>query len=809
MVHNGIPLAKVDNVTSVSSLVLSDGSNSVPATFEVLARWGGAKTDTTKPIKWVLTSFPASVSANSTVTYYLRDYGTPATITNAISVTDGASSITVDTGPAEFVISETSMTLFDSITINGNALASSNGGSHSTISGQSSSSANAPMVTIERQNEQYVCIKSVGTYANTAVGTANPEPIHYRIRYEFFAGSPTVIISHKFFWPGDDVEVRNGSSEITVDAVDLVLPDMTGYSSTDVYATSSDYYTGITGETSIVSQDRRALFADAHQATVSHGATSQSTTFATSPAIINSATNGKLVATIGNMQFFEPQSIESDSSGKITINDMNDSHYFEALQGAYARIGIGAVSSSATYSDIEAQVIAPVDHRLMAIPAASYFATTGVVGFTPDPDSSDTSIQAWWLELGQLAATTETWDQAQGFQGLMTWGAAVRYSSEVGSATTWDKIFSGGTLTDYHNTWKQMTIYGLLADDPDKLSDYAFAGARRMLNTQIMQADDYSSPSSTYMGWAPAGYEKYRSDFNSSHSYFENLYLYYYLTGDMEVVDLLTVGANTRDGWYTRDGSNNLVAMDTRPVSWIDYHSRVFYQAATVFDFLGHASESRFLDDWVYMYHHSATSCVVMLDDEGTEEGFFISYGDSSPTGTGQSWMESLYTLDGFYKLWIEYGDLQLGTSNLEISRIYEAMARGFLDYYRTVNNYSDTEWSNDQIANTIKITYTGNTIGGTLTNVEVYEPTAPYLYLDGKSNMMTACVRAGVMAGDDTIKQEGLDGLAWMAEETNTFPGYGDDPLGKVAGIAFARLQDGLSYLDGGILPPQRLSIP
>ena len=37
-----------------------------------------------------------------------------------------------------------------------------------------------------------------------------------------------------------------------------------------------------------------------------------------------------------------------------------------------------------------------------------------------------------------------------------------------------------------------------------------------------------------YCGQAPTGYGAYRTDFNSSHAYFENLFLYYWLTGDSD-----------------------------------------------------------------------------------------------------------------------------------------------------------------------------------------------------------------------------------------------------------------------------------
>ena len=40
-------------------------------------------------------------------------------------------------------------------------------------------------------------------------------------------------------------------------------------------------------------------------------------------------------------------------------------------------------------------------------------------------------------------------------------------------------------------------------------------------------------------GQALAGYGGYRENFNSSHAYFDNLFLYYWLTGDESVVEML------------------------------------------------------------------------------------------------------------------------------------------------------------------------------------------------------------------------------------------------------------------------------
>lgn len=799
MVHNGVPLAKSDNVTDSSTLVIWDGSNAVPATFDVLARWGGGKDDDAKPIKWVLVSFPASVTASGTSTYRLRDFGTPAAPLGTLTVTDGATAITVNTGSAEFVVSETAFTAFDSIAVGGNAIASGNGGSQTTINGQAAASANPPTVTIERQNAHYVCIKAVGTYANTPVGVSNPQPIHYRLRYEFFAGSPTVVVTHKYSWPSG--YGMSGSGTAVVDNISFALPDMVGLTTTDAYATSSINYTGVTGQAVSVSQDRRALFADDHQATVTSGASNQTTQFATHPAVISRTGNGDLVATIGNLKFYEPQRIAADAAGKITLNAMAAQHTLYEMMGSWSRYGIGALVSGATFTDIHAQAIAPVEHRLMALPDPAYLATSGVDGYLANPSSATTEVDDWNTKLQTIADYTRTWMQTEKFHGLLTWGTSVRLPTETGSGTGWDKLFEGATMTDYHNAWRQMTHYGLSYQDPDALSDFGFPAARRMLHTQGFQVDDYSNPYTTYMGWSPAGYQRFRFDTNSSHSYLENLYLYYYLTGDLEVVEFLEVGADTRDDWYTRD-AGELNDQTQEDASWAACKGRVFYQTASTFDFLGHAGESRYLDDWRHMYNHATTRCILMLDDAGQERGFWVNHDEqTSGVDQGQTWMDSLYTMEGLYRLWLEYGDIQLGENNFEISRVVGAMARSFWDYNRTLDpgghglSPSDGTWAGAW-SNSVLINFTGDPVGGSITSVthNQWNSTSDmHLYSAGKVSVAAAIVKAGVITGDNSLKQNGFDGLTWAMGIGN----LANTPLAKTPGIAMSRWSDAVNFFD------------
>jgi hypothetical protein len=74
MVHNGVPIAKTENIKSTSGLIITDSTGAqIPTTFEVLSRWNGDPDDVDKEIQWLLVSFPASVGANQTATFYLKD----------------------------------------------------------------------------------------------------------------------------------------------------------------------------------------------------------------------------------------------------------------------------------------------------------------------------------------------------------------------------------------------------------------------------------------------------------------------------------------------------------------------------------------------------------------------------------------------------------------------------------------------------------------------------------------------------------------------------------------------------------------
>ncbi|WP_124326781.1 hypothetical protein [Desulfonema ishimotonii] len=832
MVHNGIPIARENGIKDTQNLIIEDAQGGqVPATFEVLSRWAGGKDDATKIIQWLLVSFPASIKANTTASYYLKS-GSPAKRTAAVRVTEDANGYTVDTGSATFVVSKKEMTLFNSVALsNGTTVLQNNGGSRSAIEGQGEASANPPTATeIERKDDHYVCIRVEGSYANTPVGDLpqwngdanHQKPIYYRIRYEFYAGSPTVIVYHKFYWPGQNGYV-SGGGKITVDKVRLVLPDMPDYTSTEIYADASTYYGGdlISPQKASVEQKLRTVFTDSHVAKVTHGTKSKETTFATQPMLINHSKNGSVAVSIDHMKYFEPQSIETDHTGKMNVSVMADNQYFSNYQGTWARVGISVLPASASYSDTIKYNFAPLNYRLFAFPTTDYVKKSKVfLELSQSPSASSApAVKKYYDELKAVTETTKVWLDKEKYRGLMTWGSLARYASldgynETGSGTGWDKVYTGANHTDYHNSWNNVVFQFLLEGNPANLYDLSFMGARRMLHTQIVQPDEEHSISQ--MGWGFCGYGQYRKDANSSHSYFENMYNYYYMTGDKEVIDIIKVGAKEKSS-YVRDSSGNLYDKNSGGVSWGKYVGRTSSQFATIFNFIGHSDDSSYLDNYIYMYHHAFNNSVALLSNGDGKEYAFISEEREIPSGfsNAQFWMLSLYFLHNVYVLYNEWGDLPLGSYDLKISRVYTAFGNTLMAYTAKVKG--DGTWGGYWI-NSAQIFYDGSKIGGTLKSLVPSEGGDAYLYVTGKSNVITALLRAGELSGSSAIKAYGKDGLAWLTG-AKEFLNSQQKPWGKENGLMFIRLHHGISYLGGdssfpppdnapALSPPKELKI-
>ena len=123
-ITSGIPIPESENLLSTSSLGVFSGVTEIPAQFRVLARWGGAPSDATKPIKWVLVDFQATVTANGTAIYYLRSSGNGTASGPNLAELSSSTTITVNTGSFEFTVNKSSFNIFDtaSLDLNGDGI---------------------------------------------------------------------------------------------------------------------------------------------------------------------------------------------------------------------------------------------------------------------------------------------------------------------------------------------------------------------------------------------------------------------------------------------------------------------------------------------------------------------------------------------------------------------------------------------------------------------------------------------------------------------------------------------------------------
>ena len=188
---SGVPLPRDFNVYSPDDISLFDTNGSpVPCQKKVTARWGGSPDDASKPVKWVLLDFPASVGASGESAYFLRRTQTRADPPAAVNVSDDGSAVTVNTGAAVFRMRRDSFDLFNSVELAGVGpvlVPSTQNGFVITAGGTDFRSSLAPPASIAIEEagplRAAVCVR--GSHAATTGATM----LDYTARIQFYAGS--------------------------------------------------------------------------------------------------------------------------------------------------------------------------------------------------------------------------------------------------------------------------------------------------------------------------------------------------------------------------------------------------------------------------------------------------------------------------------------------------------------------------------------------------------------------------------------------------------------------------------------------
>ena len=359
-------------------------------------------------------------------------------------------------------------------------------------------------------------------------------------------------------------------------------------------------------------------------------------------------------------------------------------------------------------------------------------------------------------------------------------------------ATAADNTFWCATWTDYHNTAATLVLRAMQTGDVRRLDDLATPAALRMLHTQIMQCsptDDWF-----YCGQSPAGYGSYREDFNSSHAYFENLFLYYWLTGDSTVIDTVRRGASSMRE-YLCDRRPAAPCGPADPPTHEGLISRVASQWLSAFRFVGQASsDASYLDDWRTGLARAVTYNYIEARSGGVAYGFWVS-GQVTGAGrytTDQLWMASMYDMENLRRLQIDTDDAAIGNPALRPSRIIAAWARTLVRYGPRVagNGTAAGHWSN-----ALNVTFTGARLGGTLTSVtENTDFGDDHLWNSGKATLTAVILRAAVATNDAALLRMGTDLTRLTIDAAEGEIG----PLGKVQGIYLARLPAAVAVLTG-----------
>ncbi len=565
-------------------------------------------------------------------------------------------------------------------------------------------------------------------------------------RYVFRAGAPTALVRHSLAWEGALCPL----GELSCGPVNGLLLD----SSRDLLflQMASPWAMQVVGD-----REQAALtgsLSEIHTASVHQLLRSSrfsnpefqaflappvNTTgdFADGAMMAASTASGAVAIALRDMHLYEPQGLMLQG-GRLEIRIANGPTWLGARQGLFANFAVSALPASPSRALLDRQVWAPLNRPLRAWPSPAWWAASRAVEEFPvgalpaDLASYDTRVPAVLQKTENLAID-------RGLQGLQTRGVWPRYwgdpllSDEIGCgandptpADDWDDVYWCSIWADYHNAGATAAIWAFRSGQVEWLDRDRRAGrlAHAAHRDPAMRAQRYFF----YCGQAPTGYGGYRSDNNGSHAYFDNLLLYYWLTGDEEVVETLRKGASTMRGYLCPGrgsdppgpmcGPNDLI-----PDAWAGLNGRVASQWYRVFRFLGLASgDGTYLDDWrgnvgrwLTQYWAQpgvgAGSAASPCPPAAAASTTSTAPAPTAPTSCG--WPRST-TSTCVERLAVDSQDAPVGNPPLAPSAAEIAWARSLAQIG------SATPWSTGTPAgpwpNVVSFTWSGPRVGGTLT---------------------------------------------------------------------------------------------
>jgi hypothetical protein len=810
VVRSGIPLPRSLNVTTTNSLGLIDANGSaVPAQFQILARWNSGRAEASAPVQWLLVSFPATVAANGSATYRLVVDGSVHNVAPAVALrlTQNGNRVVVDTGVATFTIDADHGSLFEEVRTGGAAIITG-GALTARVNARDTTHASLRRLFIERSGPLSATVVVDGAYDWPAVGGGG---LGSQRRYDFTAGSPTALVRHAIAWEGTlcgagDILCGGTLNAVRVQSIrDTLRLGITGSRDTTLVGAHDAAATHTAAAMASIRQGLRASRTQPPRFELDPGG---SGTKADGGLLAVSGTEGTVAIALDHMHRYEPQALRLLGDGSLAIDLADDSAWIANRQGLFATMAVSALSPGATRGQLDAAVWAPLNHPLHAWPDARWFATSDAIDDVPAATLPGTFAR-YDEAMDRLLRDTVARTDDLGVYGLMSWGLFPRtwadpiYSDEIdcfGADPTpgeqWDDLYWCSTWTDYHNAALTAGIRAMRSGETEWLDEITRPAALRQLHTQIQQcspADDYF-----YCGQAPSGYGGYRADFNSSHAYFDNLQLYYWLTGDGAVVDTLRRGASKMRIYFcSRRPAAPCTVNDPPTDDYANLTGRVASQWNSVYRFVGLAGDDPgYLDDYRMNLARAVTQQYVAADRDGTRYGFLL--GGVAPVTTAgtnttdQVWITALYDLKMLERLRRDTNDAPIGSPPLRPSEVITAFARTLARYGPTTapgaTGTLAGPWPNQ-----LDFTWTGPRIGGTLTSVRANGGGSdPLLYDSNKSPLAAPMAAAAVATGDPALRTLAEE-LIHLAIDTSIAERA---PLGKIEAELTVRLHSALARL-------------
>lgn len=358
--YSGIPLSQdlaVKNVDLDRLVVVGANNRRIPAQFDVLSRWAGPLSQTSKPIRWLQVSLPVDMEANTNIKFDLRFYDQPEAqpLSDDVSISDSGGGIyVVTTGSnnlAQFQLNNSLGAIIEAIALGGQQIlshSSNNAGPSITFVPQKTGQYGSTPRTLTADQHgsiTYFEVSESGPVKTTVLAEGVwSDPTGASLCNTFSSNNPapyesfTYSLALTFFRGKTDIKVQfhvrnqcsNGRGGSWTDQTFLI--DKASYTldfSTGISPSSASYYYGGSNSNSvggplasgsartcIVEQRKGSGSPWKRRARVTHTdtGTAQSAEVFNAPIVAVSNNSFIAAATLGHMRYREPQALRVQGS---------------------------------------------------------------------------------------------------------------------------------------------------------------------------------------------------------------------------------------------------------------------------------------------------------------------------------------------------------------------------------------------------------------------------------------------------------------------------------------------------------------